>query len=62
MIQELTVRSQKEPQFYELITVEERRLLEALRSNPWGEATVVIKNGKPVMVKGFRQDVKLTDG
>ena len=41
---------------------EERRLIEALRSHPWGEATVVMKNGKPVMLKGVREDVKLTDG
>jgi hypothetical protein len=41
---------------------EERRLIEALRSHPWGEATVVMKGGKPVMVKGIREDVKLTDG
>jgi hypothetical protein len=40
---------------------EERRLIEALRSHPWGEATVILKGGKPVMVKGIREDVKLTD-
>ena len=41
---------------------EERRLIEALRSHPWGEATVVMKGGRPVMLKGVREDVKLTDG
>jgi hypothetical protein len=48
---------------YETVEVctEEKRLLETLRANPWGEATVVMKAGKPVMVKGIREDVKLTD-
>jgi hypothetical protein len=41
---------------------EERRLIEALRSHPWGEATVILKGGQPVMLKGIREDVKLTDG
>ena len=41
---------------------EEVRLIEALRSHPWGEATVVMKGGRPVMLKGIREDVKLTDG
>lgn len=41
---------------------EERRLIEALRAHHgWGEATVVLKDGRPVMVKGLREDVKLTD-
>ncbi len=41
---------------------EERRLIEALREHHgWGEATVVLKGGKPVMLKGLREDVKLSD-
>jgi hypothetical protein len=44
------------------LTREERRLIEALRSHPWGEATVILKGGQPVMLKGVREDVKLTDG
>ncbi len=42
---------------------EERRLIEALRAHHgWGEATVVLKDGRPVMLRGLREDVKLTDG
>lgn len=40
---------------------EERRLIEVLRSYKWGEATVVLKNGVPVMLRGLREDVKLSD-
>lgn len=43
-----------------VVTPEERRLIQALRSNSW-EATVVIKDRVPVMVRGFREDIKLTD-
>jgi hypothetical protein len=49
-----------EPPFW--VGKEERRLIEALRAHiGWGEATVVLKGGKPVMLKGLREDVKLSD-
>jgi hypothetical protein len=44
------------------LSKEEHRLIEALRAHlGWGEATVVLKAGVPVMLKGLREDVKLTD-
>ena len=35
-------------------------IIEAVRSLEWGEVTVKVKNGKPVMVSK-REDVKLTE-
>jgi hypothetical protein len=44
------------------ISEQEWRLIEALRAHHgWGEATVILKDGRPVMVRGLREDVKLTD-
>jgi hypothetical protein len=55
-----TMRYSNEPPFS--LGKEERRLIEALRKHiGWGEATVVLKDGKPVMLRGLREDVKLTD-
>lgn len=39
---------------------EEANIIEAIRSLMWGEVTVKVKNGKPVMVSK-REDVKLTE-
>jgi hypothetical protein len=39
---------------------EEANIIEAIRSLEWGEVTVKVKNGKPVMVSK-REDVKLTE-
>lgn len=44
---------------YIKLSIEERRLLDSLPD--WGEATVVMKNGIPVLLKLVREDIKLTD-
>ncbi len=45
----------------EEVTIEEKRLLDFLRELAWGEATVKVKNGVPVLISEARRDVKLTD-
>ena len=42
------------------VTEEEHELLAILRDTKWGEVTIVVKNGVPVMVKTVQKDVKLT--
>jgi len=43
------------------LTMEEMRLIKSLRTIPWGEARVIMKYGKPAMLKRQVEDVKLTD-
>jgi hypothetical protein len=43
------------------VAIEEKRLLYFLRDLKWGQVTLEVKAGKPVMIKAPRQDVKLTD-
>ena len=44
------------------VTKAERKLLDYFRDElKWGEAVVAVKDGKPVMVKQERRDIKLTD-
>ena len=42
------------------MTDEEKKLLEVIREIQWGQLTVEIKQGKPVMVHKAMQDIKLT--
>lgn len=43
-----------------VLTPEEERLINLIRETGWGEiSSIVVKNGRPVMVKASR-DVKLT--
>lgn len=42
------------------MTDEEKKLLEVIREIEWGQITVEIKQGKPVMVHKAMQDIKLT--
>lgn len=39
-----------------------RMLATIMHHDEWGEYVVEMKGGRPVMVKGRREDVKLTDG
>ena len=43
------------------VALEEKRLLYFMRDLKWGQVTVEVKAGKPVMVKHPREDIKLTD-
>ncbi len=38
----------------------ELKLIELIRELKWGEVTVIMKNGVPVMAQKVRMDVKLT--
>ncbi len=40
---------------------EERRLIRYMRELNYGEIRLEIKNGKPVMIRKERADIKLTD-
>ena len=42
------------------LTKEEARLIEELRKMGWGEAKVIMKGSRPVMVTAAK-DIKLTD-
>jgi hypothetical protein len=42
------------------MTLDDEDIIRMIRSLEWGEVTVKVKNGKPVMVSK-REDVKLTE-
>lgn len=43
------------------LSIEERRLIQYAREIPWGEFMVIMKYGRPVMLKKQIEDIKLTD-
>lgn len=43
------------------LTKEETRLLDIIHAVEFGELTVKVKDGKPVMVSRERKDIKLTE-
>lgn len=58
MIQVVTVaRQERETEF----KPEEKKLLDYIRELEWGEITVIVKAGKPVMITHPLKNVKLTD-
>lgn len=42
------------------MTLDDKEILRMIHSLEWGEVTVRVKNGKPVMISK-REDVKLSD-